>query len=70
MGNEVNYVHTINFINLFYTQQDQGNLKKKAKSRKMGLQFFPINFHGCFSFILRQNAYHALILDHLKIINI
>ena len=66
MGNEVNYVHTINFINLFYTQQDQGNLK----NGKRDLQFFPINFHGCFSFILRQNAYHALILDHLKIINI
>ena len=37
----------------------------KAKPRKMDLQFFPMSFHGSFSFLLSQDAYHALILDHL-----
>ena len=32
----------------------------------MGLQFFLMNFHGCISFILSQNAYHAVILGHLN----
>ena len=32
----------------------------------MGLRFSAMNFHGCISFILSQNAYHALILDHLQ----
>ena len=36
----------------------------------MGLWFFPMNFHSCTSFKLSQNAYYALILDHLWIINI
>ena len=33
----------------------------------MGLRFFPMNFHGCISFILSQNPNHALILQHLSI---
>ena len=65
MGNKVNYIHAIHFINLFHTSRDQGNYKNKAESRKMGLRFFPMNFHGCISFILSENAYYALILDHL-----
>ena len=32
----------------------------------MGLRFFPMNFHACISFILSQNAYLAVILDHLE----
>ena len=43
MGNEVNYVHTINFINLFYTQQDQGNLKK-SKIQKNGFAILSYKF--------------------------
>ena len=54
----------MNFINLFRTPRDQGNYANKAESKKMGLRFFPMNFHGCVSFILSQNEYHALILDH------
>ena len=65
MENRVNYVHAMNFINLFHIPREQGNWKKKAESRKMGLPFFPMKFHGCVSFILCQDAYHALILDHL-----
>ena len=37
MGNEVNYIHTINFINLFHAPQDQGNQKNKAKIQKNGV---------------------------------
>ena len=70
MGNKVNYIHAINFIKLFHTPPGQGSEKNKTESRKMGLRFFPMNFHGCVSFILSQNAYHTLILDHLSIINI
>ena len=66
MGNKMNYIHAITFINLFNTlQQDQGNLKSKAKSRKIKLRFFPTNIHGWISFILSQNAYHARVSDHL-----
>ena len=65
MGNKVNYMHSINFINLFHTPRDQVNQTNKAEFRKIGLRFFPMNFHGCISFTLSQNAYHALILDHL-----
>ena len=65
MENKVNYIDVTNFINLFDTPRDQGNWKNKAESKKMELRFFPMNFHGYVSFILSQNAYHALILDHL-----
>ena len=56
MGNIVHYIHAINFWNLFDTPRDQGNYKNKAESRKMGLRFFPMNFHGCIAFILSQNV--------------
>ena len=36
----------------------------------MGLGFFSINFHGCFSFTLCQNAYHALIFFSISTITI
>ena len=65
MSNKVNYIHAMNFTNRFRTPRDQGNETNKAESKKMRLRFFPMNFHGCVSFILSQNAYHALILDHL-----
>ena len=58
-------MHAIDFIDLFHAPGDQGNYKNKAESRKTGLRFFPTNFHGCISFTLSQNAYHAVILDHL-----
>ena len=65
MRNKVNYIHAINFISLLDTPWDQGNQKNKEESKKMGLRFFMMNFHGCFSFILSQNANDALILDYL-----
>ena len=37
MKNKVNYTQPINFINLFYTQQDKGNSKNKEQSRKNGI---------------------------------
>ena len=52
MGNKVNYIQTINFITLFHTPQDHGTKKSETESRKMGLRFFPTNFHGCVSLIL------------------
>ena len=63
MGNKVNYILAINFINL---------TARPRKPQKQGriLRFLPMNFHGCISFVLSQNAYHALILDHLQIVNI
>ena len=60
---KINYIHAMYFTNLYYTPQGQGNYKNKVEFRKMDLRFFPINFQG--SFILSQNAYHALILGHL-----
>ena len=65
MENKVNFMPAINFINLLHTRRDEGNLKNKPESRKMKLQFFSMNFGGCISFILSQNAYLAFILDHL-----
>ena len=55
MGYKVNYIHEINFINLFHTPREQGNQKNKAKFRKMWLRLFPMS----------QDAYHALVLDNL-----
>ena len=46
MGNRVNYIQAINFINLFRTGRDEGNSRNKAESRKMGLRFFPMYFDG------------------------
>ena len=51
MGNKVNYIQAINFINLFRTWRDQGNEKNRAESRNLGLRFFPIDFHGRISFV-------------------
>ena len=51
MGNKVNYIHAINFLNIFHTPRNQGNDENKAEPRKMVLRFFPMNFHGCISFI-------------------
>ena len=65
MENKVNYIHATNFINLFDTPRDQGNRKNKAESKKMGLRFFPVKFHGYVLFKLTQNVYYALILHHL-----
>ena len=59
MGSKVNYIHAINFVNLLHTPRNQRNQKIKVESRKIGLRFFPMNFHGYISFILGQNAYHA-----------
>ena len=51
---------------MYFIHRETNETKKnKAKPRKMGLRFFPVSFHDCFSFIVSQNAYHALILDHL-----
>ena len=36
MGNKVNCIHEINFIDLFHRLQDQGNYKNKTESRNMG----------------------------------
>ena len=46
MGKKVNDIHTINFVILLHAPPGRGNGKNKAKSRKMGLQFFPMKFHG------------------------
>ena len=62
---KVNYINAINFTNLFDTLRDQTNQKNEAESKKMGLQFNPVNFHGCILFVYSQNAYDSLILDHL-----
>ena len=35
MRNEADYIHIINFINLFHTLRDQENWKSKAESKKM-----------------------------------
>ena len=64
MKNKVNDIHVVNSINLLHTPRDEGNQNNKAASRKMGLRYFPMNFHGCVSFIMSQNVYLALILDH------
>ena len=65
MENKVNDIHLVNSINLLHTLRDQGNQNNTAESRKMGLRFFLMNFHGCISFIMGQNVYLALTLDHL-----
>ena len=65
MGNKVNYIHAIKFINVFHTPRDQGNERNRAESRKMLLRFFRMDFHGCILFTMNQNAYYALILDQL-----
>ena len=65
MGNTVNYIHATNFISLLDTPVTKETMKIRQNPEKMGLRFFTINFHGCFSFILSQNGYDALILDHL-----
>ena len=49
MGKKVNDIHTINFVILLHTPPGRGNEKTKAESRKMGLQFFPMKFHGFIS---------------------
>ena len=57
MGNKVNCIHTIDF-----TKETK---IIKQNWRKMGLRFFPMNFHGCVSLKLSQSEYHPLIFDHL-----
>ena len=49
MRKKVNDIHTINFVILLHTPPGRGNEKTKAESRKMGLQFFPMKFHGFIS---------------------
>ena len=46
MENKVNFIPAINYINLVHTRRDEGNLKNKVESGKMGLQFFTMNFGG------------------------
>ena len=65
MKNKVDYIQAINFINLFFTQQTKKTLKNKTESRKMGLWFFMVYFDDWISFILSQNANHAVNLDRL-----
>ena len=60
-----NKLHTSNKFYKSYFIQDKGNSKNKAESRKIGLWFFTMYFDGWISFILSQNANHALISDHL-----
>ena len=62
MEYEENFILAINFVNLLNTQRDEGTKKNKIEFREIRLQFFPMNSDGWISFILSQNAYHALIL--------
>ena len=59
MENKVNYLQAIHFINLFYTRKG-----------KWILWLFPMYFGDWISFTLSQNTNHALILDHLWIVNL
>ena len=59
MKNKVDYIQAINFMNLFFTQQT------KKTWLWLGLWFFIVYFDDWISFILSQNANHAVILDHL-----
>ena len=59
MGYKVNYIHAINFINFInFTHYKTNEIKKVRQNPETC-------FHSCISFILSQNACHALILDHL-----
>ena len=46
MGNKIYFILAKIFGSLFHTRRGEGNQKNKAEPRKMGLQFFPINFDG------------------------
>ena len=37
MRSEVNYIHAIDFINLFHTMQGQGNYKKISQNPENGV---------------------------------
>ena len=47
------------------TWNPRGVFIGKAGSRRMGLRFFPMNFHDCIFIYVEPKCVHAVILDHL-----
>ena len=53
------YTHNKFYKSVSHTSRPR-KLKNKAEASKMGLRFFPMNFHVCVSFVMSQNAYNAI----------